>query len=100
MMFRWWRASWRRNRTKVSRVRGENLMIQTRIAIACEIIKKKLSMENAMTNTSDQIMFVKELEKIVKDQGLFRSLELLLQMLELAGHGDEEFVSATRQEPQ
>ena len=48
-------------------------MVQMQTAIACEIIKKKLSMENAMTNTSDQIMFVKELGKIVKDQGLFRS---------------------------
>ena len=31
-------------------VRGENLMIQTQTASACELIKNKLSMVNEMTN--------------------------------------------------
>ena len=35
----------------VSTVRIENLMIQTQTAMACDIIKKKLSMVNEMTNT-------------------------------------------------
>ena len=68
----------------VSIVRGENLMIQTQTAAACEIIKKKLSIKSDMTDTSDQIMLVKELGKIVRDHGLPRPLDLLLQMLEPA----------------
>ena len=42
----------------VSTGRGDNLMIQTQTAIACETVKNKLSMANDMTNTSDQIMLV------------------------------------------
>ena len=63
---------------------------------------KKLLMVNDMTNTNDQIMLVKHFGKIVKDQELLRSMDLLLQMLELAGHGDEQVISATSklQDPQ
>ena len=44
----------------------------------------------------------KELEKIVKDRELLQSLDLLLQMLELAGHCDEQVISASSklQDPQ
>ena len=43
-----------------------------------------------MTNNSDQIMLVPG--KIVKDQWLLRSLNLLLLMLQLVRHGDEELL--------
>ena len=86
----------------VSIVHGENLILQTQTAIACDIVKMKLSMVNDLTDTSDQIMLVKELGKIVKNQGLLRSLDLLLRMLEPHRHDDEEVISASSklQDPQ
>ena len=50
--------------SRVSMARGENLMIQTQTATACDIIKKKLAMESGMTNNSDQIMLVNELGRL------------------------------------
>ena len=49
----------------VSIVPGEDLTIQTQTAVAREVIKKQ-SMDNCMTNNSDQVMLVRELGKIVK----------------------------------
>ena len=62
-------------------VPGENLMIQTQTASACEIIKTKGWEEFGKI--------------VVKDQGLLPSLNLLLQMLEFARHGEQEVISAT-----
>ena len=70
-------------------------MLQTQTAIPCETAKNSLPMENDLTNTSHQIMLVNELVKIVKDHRLLRSLDLFLEMFELAGHGREEAISAT-----
>ena len=55
-----------------------------------------------MTNNTDQIMLVRELGKIVGAQRLLLSLNLLLQVLVLGGHGDVEIISATSklQDPQ
>ena len=49
-----------------------------------------------MTNTSDQIMLVKALGNIVKDQALLRSLDLLLRVLEPPRPGHDEVISAPR----
>ena len=46
-----------------------DLMIQTQAAIACEIIKEKLSMVNDMANTSDEIMLVKRAQEDCEKRG-------------------------------
>ena len=55
-----------------------------------------------MTNNTDHIMLVRELGKIVKALGLLLSLNLLLHVLVLAGHGGEDVISVTSklQDPQ
>ena len=67
----------------LSIVRGENLTIHTQTAIACEIIKKKLPMENEVNKKKRPTYAREKLGRIVKDQELLRSLTLLLQTLEL-----------------
>ena len=49
-------------------------------------------MEIDTTSTSEHIILVNEVGKIVKDQELLRSLTVLLQKLEPVGHG--EFTSS------
>ena len=78
----------------VSIVRGEDLMIHTPTAVACEVIKKidgeQYDKQHRPNHARERVW------EDCESSGIFQPLNMLLQVLVLAGHGDEEIISATR----